>query len=141
EQLVEAGQWSADAPPERNAYVEQIVASLGERLKLTTQFMDYADCFLNPDLVLDEAAVTALTARPKVMAILQTLEALLAGHPEFTLSGLEEPVRALAPHLGVKAGDVINAARAALTGKKVGPGIFDVMVLLGRERCVQRLRQ
>jgi glutamyl/glutaminyl-tRNA synthetase len=40
----------------------------------------------------------------------------------------------------VKAGEVIMPARIALTGKKVTPGIFDVMLLLGRERAVRRLR-
>jgi len=40
----------------------------------------------------------------------------------------------------VKAGEVIMPARIALTGKKVSPGIFDVILLLGRERTVKRLR-
>jgi len=36
---------------------------------------------------------------------------------------------------------LINAARVLLTGKAVAPGIFQVMVTLGRERVVQRLRR
>jgi glutamyl/glutaminyl-tRNA synthetase len=41
----------------------------------------------------------------------------------------------------VKAGEVIMPARIALTGKKVTPGIFDVMLLLGKDRTVRRLRE
>jgi glutamyl/glutaminyl-tRNA synthetase len=41
----------------------------------------------------------------------------------------------------VKAGEVIMPARIALTGKKVSPGIFDVMLLLGPQRTVERLRR
>ena len=139
-QLIEQGHWSAEETAERNAWLAQIVAALGERLKLTTQFMDYADCFLREDLVLEEPALEALSARPRVREILSGLETLLRAHTDFTVAALEPPVRALAAELGVKAGDVINVARAALTGKKIGPGIFDVMVLLGKERCLERLR-
>jgi glutamyl/glutaminyl-tRNA synthetase len=41
----------------------------------------------------------------------------------------------------VKAGEVIMPARIALTGKKVSPGIFDVILLLGRDKTVKRLRE
>jgi glutamyl/glutaminyl-tRNA synthetase len=53
---------------------------------------------------------------------------------------VEAAVRGLAASEGVKAGEVIMPARIALTGKKVAPGIFDVILLLGRERSVARLR-
>jgi glutamyl-tRNA synthetase len=52
---------------------------------------------------------------------------------------LEQATRGVAQAEGVKAGEVIMPARIALTGKKVTPGIFDVMLLLGRQRTVQRL--
>jgi glutamyl-tRNA synthetase len=41
----------------------------------------------------------------------------------------------------VKAGVLINAARVALTGQSVAPGIFDVTTLLGRETTLTRLRK
>jgi glutamyl-tRNA synthetase len=36
---------------------------------------------------------------------------------------------------------LINAARTALTGQSVGPGMFDIMLTLGKERTVGRLRR
>jgi glutamyl-tRNA synthetase len=41
--------------------------------------------------------------------------------------------------MGLKAGDVIHPARVALTGRKVSPGIFEVMALLGKERVLDRI--
>jgi hypothetical protein len=35
----------------------------------------------------------------------------------------------------------MNAARIALTGQNVSPGIFDVMLLVGQKRSVERLRR
>jgi len=64
----------------------------------------------------------------------------LAALPEFNHHSIEEAVRGLANELGVKPGVLMNPARVALTGQSVAPGLFDVMVLFGRENTVQRLR-
>jgi len=53
---------------------------------------------------------------------------------------LEQQCRELADRLGVKFGDLVLPIRAALTGTDKGPGLFDVVFLLGKELCVQRLR-
>ncbi len=53
---------------------------------------------------------------------------------------LEEDARALAAELGVKFGHFVQPIRAALTGSMAGAGLFDVVYLLGRERCLWRLR-
>ena len=65
----------------------------------------------------------------------------LASIEEFTHDTTESALRAYSEEQGVKAGLLINAARTALTGQAVGPGMFDIMVTLGRERSVERLRR
>jgi len=59
----------------------------------------------------------------------------------FTHDATEAALRAHAEEHGVKAGLLINGARTALTGQSVGPGMFDIMIVLGRERTVARLRR
>src|SRR5437870_9848279 len=51
-----------------------------------------------------------------------------------------QALRACADREGVKAGLFINAARTMLTGQAVGPSMFDVFEIMGRERSVMRLR-
>ena len=58
---------------------------------------------------------------------------------DFTLEKTEEILRAIASELGLKAGILIGAVRLAVTGRSNAPGIFDVLVTLGRDRTVQRL--
>ena len=58
----------------------------------------------------------------------------------FTAAKVEESLRAFADGEGVKAGLLINAARTMLTGQAVGPSMFDVFKIMGRERSVMRLR-
>ena len=58
----------------------------------------------------------------------------------FTAEDSEAALRAYADEAGVKAGLLINAARTMLTGQSVGPSMFEVFDVIGRERSVQRLR-
>jgi glutamyl/glutaminyl-tRNA synthetase len=63
----------------------------------------------------------------------------MAGPGEWSLAAIETALRGLAAEMGLKAADLIHPARVALTGKKVSPGIFESIYLLGREKTVQRL--
>lgn len=56
-------------------------------------------------------------------------------------AALEARLRARAEALGVGAGKVIHPLRVALTGQSHSPGIFDVLVVLGRERAMQRIER
>jgi glutamyl-tRNA synthetase len=54
---------------------------------------------------------------------------------------VETDLRKLAEERGVKAGVLINGARAALTGQSVGPSAFAVFAAIGRERAIERLNR
>lgn len=59
---------------------------------------------------------------------------------DFTLEETERIARELAEKLEVKPGVIINAMRTVLTGQLAGPSMFDIVLTLGRERVVRRLR-
>ncbi len=63
----------------------------------------------------------------------------LAAHGEWTLEALEASVKALAEELGLGLGKLAQPLRAALTGQTTSPGIFDVLVLLGRDESLARI--
>ena len=65
----------------------------------------------------------------------------IAANSEFTEASVEADLRKLAEERGVKAGLLINASRAALTGQPVGPSAFAVFRCIGRERAIERLRK
>jgi glutamyl-tRNA synthetase len=73
--------------------------------------------------------------RPLLAATRETLAALPAWEP----AAMEEALRALAEAEGVGGGKIFQPLRVALTGLGVSPGIFDVMVALGRARTLQRI--
>ena len=47
----------------------------------------------------------------------------------------------MAEETGLSLGKVIHPTRLALTGRTVSPGLFDVMILLGKEKTIARMEK
>ncbi len=71
--------------------------------------------------------------------MLAAVRAALAGLERFDRESVEAAVRGAAETLGLGAGAVIHTTRLAVTGRTRGPGLFEVMAVLGKERVVRRL--
>ena len=72
-------------------------------------------------------------------ALLARLHAALDAVHNWDTETLEGAVRQVAEDAGVKLGQVAQPLRVALTGRRTSPGIFDVLVLLGREESLARI--
>jgi glutamyl-tRNA synthetase len=117
-----------------------LVRTLGERVR-TLADVETAGAFALKDVLETEPAAWAeLLAKPAVGPRLDQLAAALESDPEFSLESLERATRGLAAAQGLKPGELMAAARVALTGRKTAPGLFEVMWLLGRALAVGRLR-
>ena len=60
---------------------------------------------------------------------------------EFNHKNAEEAFRGVVSELGIPAGDLVHPVRVALTGNTVGPGLFETMVVLGKEKTIRRLSE
>ena len=69
------------------------------------------------------------------------LAAALGGTSPFDEPHVEAVVRGTAQQRGIKPGTLIHAVRVALTGRTASPGLFEVMVLLGREETIARMNR
>ena len=74
------------------------------------------------------------------MATLSAVRDVLAATP-WDVDALESALRTLAAERGIGAGKVFQPLRVALTGLSASPGIFDVLLILGRERSVRRVER
>jgi glutamyl-tRNA synthetase len=86
---------------------------------------------------MDQAASDLLTADAR--ALLAALHAALDAVQQWDQETIEAAVRQVADSTGVKLGQVAQPLRAALTGRKTSPGIFDVLALLGKEESLGRI--
>jgi glutamyl-tRNA synthetase len=59
----------------------------------------------------------------------------------FNAAATEKVFRDLVAELGIEASDLVHPVRVALTGRAVGPGLFETIALLGKEKTVKRLSE
>ena len=72
---------------------------------------------------------------------LSELHDVLAQTEPFDVTTTEQALRSLAEARGLSAGKLIHPLRLALTGRGASPPIFDVAVVLGKERTSRRLQR
>ena len=77
---------------------------------------------------------------PKLKELLPALADRLETIEPLTAAKAEEALRVFSDEAAVKAGLLINGSRTMLTGQAVGPSMFEVFEIIGRERSVMRLR-
>ena len=93
--------------------------------------------FKTRPLALTEQAAALLTDDAK--ALLSQISARLSSEQDWTTEGLEANLKAYAEQQGLGLGKLAQPLRAALTGQTTSPGIFDVLVLLGRDESLARI--
>jgi glutamyl-tRNA synthetase len=112
--------------------------SLKDRAKTLLDLIAGAHFLLaDRPIPLDDKAAGLLTAEAK--AVLQDVGRELAGVEPWSAEATEQAVRALAERKGLKLGSVAQPLRAALTGRTTSPGIFEVLVVLGRTESLARI--
>jgi glutamyl-tRNA synthetase len=133
------GALTGEVTPEQRAYVARIVGIMGERLRLPGDVLAYGDFFFSDDVTYDPKAVQKYLHADGVAKMLAHTRDALASTPTFTLAGIEAAITRVAESFGVSRGVIIHPLRAAITGKTVGPGLFELIEVLGRDRVVARL--
>jgi len=128
------------ADPDR-ARIERVITALGDRLKVFSDILKLGRFFFTETLTYDADAVKKRLRKDGVPALLTELDQVLAEAEPYDLVTLEKAVHHYAERTGRKMGDVVNPLRVAVTGQGIGPGLYDCLVILGREACRDRIRQ
>ncbi len=130
----------ADPPTDgQAATVRRVIEASGDRLKVAGDILSYADFFLVDEPELDPEAVAKRLAKPGVRQHLEAFATALRAVKVFELQPLEEALKATADAAGLKVGDLVHPVRVAITGRSVGPGLYDCLAILGREASLARI--
>lgn len=119
-------------------YVSAALATYREKYQQLLDQPLSAKFYFSDDFPIDPAAV-AETFVPAARLIVDRLIAELGRLSEFTADAIQNLYKPLSKELGVKAGALVQPTRVALTGSKVGPSLYHLMEVLGRERVLSRL--
>ncbi len=116
----------------------QAMPGLKERAKTLVELKEGAAfLFARRPLAMDDKAAAIL--RDGGGATLQQLLARLEAVDPWTVPALEAEIRGFSESSGQKLGRIAQPLRAALTGRTVSPGVFDVLAVLGREEALARI--
>jgi glutamyl-tRNA synthetase len=116
----------------------QAIPVLKPRAKNLNELADGAG-FLFAQRPLEMTEKAAQLLDPDSRSNLRLLSDRFSQENDWTSEALEATTKALAEELGLGLGKLAQPMRAALTGTTTSPGIFDVLVLLGREESLARL--
>ncbi len=123
---------------EDDEYLCAVIPTLQARSKTLREMAEQSRFYFQEVIALDgEAARKFLT--PQIRPVLEAVRAQLAALPVLEEKPLEALFADLVEQLAIKFGKIAQPLRVALTGGTVSPGIFEIMVVLGKSRVLARL--
>ncbi len=141
-ELERCGLWRSEwASGEGKEWFARTVDLVRPRARLLPSFSTWARAFFSDDFEYQPEARAKFWKDERLPDLLGKLADALAALPEWAHDPCDHALRGIAEAAGVKAGLLINATRVALLGEGVAPPLFDTMVVLGRDRVVDRLRR
>ena len=119
-------------------YVRAAFSTCRDKVKLLADLPLFSDFYFQTDIALP-AEAREKDFHPENKERLVKLRTALAGLVVFDAAQVEATIKSMATQLGVKAGVLVHPTRLACTGKTVGPSLYHLMEVLGKERVLHRL--
>lgn len=141
QELLAANLWRESYEGEEKDWYLQTLDLIRDRFHTLKDFTTLGRAYFADDFVVETKPLVKNVL--KYDALQQWLPQLADRYEQladFTLSETERVARDLAEELAIKPGIIINAMRTVVTGQLAGPSMFDIVVTIGREKVVQRLR-
>ncbi|MFC1511905.1 glutamate--tRNA ligase [Candidatus Latescibacterota bacterium] len=139
--LVEQGLVTEEELRSQHDYLLAVIELVKSRCKLVTDIPGMIDYFFAAPATYEDAGMRKYFSHESAADILEGLAARFESLDEFTIESAEETTRAFAGERMVGAGKLIHPTRLAVTGRTYGPGLFDIIAVIGRERVVSRMRR
>jgi glutamyl-tRNA synthetase len=114
------------------------IATIRERARTLVDAAEHLDFYVREPPEIDAQAAAKFLV-PEAAPLLEALGEICSAVEPFSADGLEAAVQKWVTESNVKMKDVAQPARVAITGRRASPGLFEVMVALGRERTIARL--
>ena len=126
-----------DLKPFPRTYIKAALDTCQEKVKVFTDIPPFIDFYFRDVTDYEPEGLKHFT--PENKPRLQRLREAFAKLPAFDSPSLEAALKSVAAELGVKAGALVHPLRVACTGKSIGPSLYHLMEILGRDKVLQRL--
>ncbi|HVH40775.1 MAG TPA: glutamate--tRNA ligase [Labilithrix sp.] len=125
-------------PGVKREAVERALYTIRDRARTFAEAADMLDYFFRDAPVMDEKAQKKILVK-EAAPRLRGFHDALAASAEWTEAALEAAANAHLEKAGLQIKDVAQPARVALTGRSASPGLYQVLVVLGRDASLARL--
>lgn len=141
EEWIKAGLLTEQEAQDRKSYLYGAIDLLKTRMKLLKDFVTFGSYVLTDPENYQKDAIKQRWSHPKIVSLLSEYDTALQTLDSFKAEHLENALRSITDRSGEKAATLIHAVRLAVTGFAVSPGLFELLVLLGKETVLRRLKK
>ncbi|MFU8769959.1 MAG: glutamate--tRNA ligase, partial [Desulfotignum sp.] len=127
-----------DAADDR--FTHMVIETLQPRSKTLVEMADAARFYYVETPEMDEKAAKKFLT-PETAAVLSRTADAIEALPDFTQQALEKILQEIMAEFELGFGKLAQPLRVAITGTTVSPGIFEMLLALGKGRTVQRIRR
>ncbi|MCS7254677.1 MAG: glutamate--tRNA ligase [Armatimonadota bacterium] len=120
---------------------QRAIELVRDRMKLLSDVPSLCDYFFKDPIEYDPDGVRKWFAQDNIAMLLDELAQRLERLLSFDVATIESTLRGLAQEHGISAARLIHPTRLAITGRTIGPGLFELMEVVGKDACVRRLRR
>jgi len=121
-------------------HVARIAPLIQERARTLAEVPELADFFFVERLDYDSSLLLNKIEQTVVVAALLASIDRVEEWDSWDATSLESVFRPMAEEMGLKTGVFFGLLRVAVTGRTAAPPLFQTMEVLGKERCVKRLK-
>jgi len=140
--LHNAGLWDEAYENDKRDWLMGTIDLIRSRFHVLTDFAGPGRAYFSDEYEMDPKPVKKnLTKHEKIGEWLGQLAECFEDLPDFNKEDAERVTRELADKLDVKPGILINGTRTVVTGQAAGAGLFDVLMAIGRDRVIARLKK
>jgi len=137
--LQDAGLIAKNPPHASLGWLLELAPLVSERVKRLDEVVDMVAFLFTRDLTIDQRSFDAVLAKEGASDALEAVASVLS-EVDMTPEAVEKALREVPEKLGLKPKLVFQATRVAVTGSTVSPPLFESIVLLGRDRALERVR-
>ncbi|MGD9872983.1 MAG: glutamate--tRNA ligase [Kiritimatiellia bacterium] len=136
--MIQRGLWDSSTTPD---YFSAVLRAMGDRIHFYSDIALQAGFFFTENYEYDEKAVSKRLMKEGALDELRELGKRFSASEKFDVASLDKILHDYAIELGVNPGQLIHPVRVAVSGMSVGPGLFEMLEVLGRERVASRIER
>lgn len=122
-----------------DGFTQGVIQTLQPRSKTLVEMAQAAVFYYQDNLKFDEKAVKKFLKKD-IAAVLEKSADYIEGLEKYTQEALETIFKKIMEETNLKFGKIAQPLRVAITGTTISPGIFEMLIALGKDKTVQRIK-